>query len=276
MELEIKLVAQGGEALDPVAVLEAARGIGRSLTPPHEQLLDASYHDRPDGLLRGARWLLRCRAEGDAWVATVKGPGPVVDGVRGRIEIERDLAGPAEPGDPLPEPLAAALAAAGLALDRWPSRTFRSVVRRTSTAVTLAAGTRAELAVDHGEVRASGRTSPVRELELELLEGRASHLLDAALRLAGRFDVRPGTRTKSGRGLLLLGLLGAPAMPDDRASALDVWEAFAELEERRVEGGDWRPAEHARFAARLGVRTGPDAPGWTSALWSAFARAARA
>ena len=275
MELEIKLVARAGEPLEPAAVLEELGRLAPAVGRTRRLDLDAIYHDRPDGLLRRARWLLRCRAEGPAWVATVKGPGLLVDGVRGRIEIEAPLERAAEPGDPLPEALAATLAEAGLALDRWPPRTFRSIVRRVASEVVLPGGTRAELAIDHGEVQAGGRSSPVHELELELLDGSPRHLVEATLHLSHRFDVRPGVRTKSGRGLLLLDLLPPPTLPPPDASLPQIWEAFAELEERRIEGGDARPEEHDRLARELGIAPGHDAPGWTTAVWSAFARAVR-
>ena len=276
MELEIKLVACPGEPLDPEAVLAGFGEWGGTLGPSRTQLLDASYHDRDDGLLRRARWVLRCRAEANGPVATVKGPGPLVDGIRGRVEIEVPLDQTAEPGDPLPPRLATALADAGLPLDRWPPRTFRSIVTRVAADLALPDGTVAELAIDHGDVQAAGGRSEVRELELELVEGDPARLIDAVLRAAARFEVRPGVRTKAGRGQLLLGLLPTVTPPAADASPPRRWEVLAELEERRLEGLPWQAEEHLRLALGLGIQDRPEAPGWNRALWDAFARAARA
>ena len=276
MELEIKLVALPQEPLDPDVVLGEVRQVAARIGRPQTDLLDASYHDETDGLLRRAGWVLRCRIEGGAPVATVKGPGPLVHGVRGRIEEEVHLDGLAEPGDPLPSHIAVTLAAAGLPLDRWPPRTFRSIVRRTAVELELPGGTVAELAIDHGEVQADGRSSPVRELELELVDGAADQLIDAVTRLATRLQVRPGVRTKAGRGMLLLGLLRPPASAPPDAGPPQLWEAFAELEERRIEGLDHLAEDHTSLARRLGVTTTPDSEGWHPSLWVAFARAVQA
>jgi triphosphatase len=276
MELEIKLVALPDEPLEADAVLREIGRIAARVGAPRTSLLDASYHDSVHGLLRRAGWILRCRIEDGGPVATVKGPGPLVAGIRGRIEEEVPLHAVAEPGEPLPSHIASTLAAAGMPMDRWPPRTFRSVVRRTAVEVVLTGGTVAELAIDHGEVQADGSTSPVSELELELVEGEAPQLLDAVTHLAGRFAVRPGVRTKAGRGMLLLDLLGAPPSPSLDAPPPELWETFAELEERRIEGGEHRSGEHAALARRLGIEQAPDAPDWNTSLWSAFARAARA
>ena len=63
-------------------------------------------------------------------------------------------------------------------------------------------------------------------------------------------------------------------LPGPDASPVEVWEAFAELEERRIEGDGYDPAEHRRLALRLGIEQAPADPGWTSALWQAMAGAA--
>jgi triphosphatase len=275
MELEIKLVALPGEPLEPRRVLDAVADLGRLLAEPQLHRLVAAYHDSTDGLLRAARWTLRSRDEGSGHVATTKGPGPLIGGMRSRVEVETPLERPAEPGDPLPPALADALRGAGLDVERWPPRTFASDVRRTAAQLELAGGTTVELAIDHGEVVAGSRSWPVRELEIELVAGEPAPLLEATLQLARRLAVRPGGRSKAARGMFLLGLLAPPSLPAADATPTDAWEALCELEERRLEGDHSLRDEHDRLRRQLGIEATPDGNRWVEALWTTMGRVAR-
>ncbi len=271
MELELKLVALEDESLSEERVLAALEALAIPPSPSRTMQLLARYHDSADGLLRSRRWVLRSRSEAPGIVAAVKGPGPLIDGLRARLEIEAALADWPEAGDPLPESLRAPLEHAGITVDSWPPELFRTEVERFVLRFRVG-GTEIEAALDRGAVLAAGHRAPVRELELELIHGPAQALLHTALELAKHLDVRPGGRSKSGRGLQLLGLLDPPVLPPPQAAQAELWEALCELEEWRREGvSRWR-GELLDAARRLGISCTPEDEGWNTELWSALAR----
>ena len=55
-----------------------------------------------------------------------------------------------------------------------------TVIKRTTSELSLQDGTRAELAIDIGEIRADGRVAKLREAEIELIEGNLSGLFEIA------------------------------------------------------------------------------------------------
>ena len=222
-------------------MLAALAGRAPLRGPVTRKHLDASYHDDRAGIMRGAGWTLRARQEDDQIVATTKGPGPLVAGVRVRVEINAPLQTLPEVGDLLPPSIAAALTGAGLPITTWPARAYRSVVQRTRAELQLP-GCVAELAIDHGHVEAGGRESPVRELELELLEGEPSGLVDGAMMLAAQLGLRPGGWAKAARGMALMGRLKEPTLPDS-PSLVDRWEHLVDLEDRlRLGEEQWTEA----------------------------------
>jgi inorganic triphosphatase YgiF len=287
-ELEIKAPALPTEQLEPDEVLATLAGRVELLRPATRTHLDASYHDDSAGRMRAAGWTLRARKEGDRIVATTKGPGQLVAGVRERVEINAPLNGLPEVGDPLPAAIAAALSP--LSIDSWPPRAWRSVVQRTAAVLKLPTCT-AELAIDHGHVEAGGRESPVRELELELVDGDPSGLLDAVLMLAAQLGLRPGGWAKAARGMALMGQLREPTLPAD-PTLMDRWEQLVDLEDR-LRLGDERwwgaratavhelveigaPEALSEGAAGFDVaRVRIDTPEHATLLWGLFVAAVR-
>lgn len=266
VEFETKLVLLPGATLDPDDVVAEAAAIGRLVGGPEQHHLQATYFDTPDGRLRAARWTLRCRTADGSPVATLKGPGPRVAGLRARVEHELALPAVARPGHPLPPGLLMPLRDAGLALERWPEELFGTDVRRTVAGLDVN-GARLELAIDVGLVRAGDHRAPVAEVELELRAGSPAALVRAAGQLAERLPVRPGGRAKAARGLQLLGLLRPPEPPPSDAPRAALWEGLCELEELRREGDSRFAADHERLREALGIAPGPEDHGWVSALW---------
>jgi len=247
MELEIKLTALPGEGLEPMAVHSAAKRSMELEIPAETIELEAHYHDDGGGLLRAAHWSLRARRENHRILATAKGPAI---GVLARTEIETAIERLPSAGEPLPPPLARALADAGVPLTTWPGLAFRTRVRRTAAHVTLHDRTTAELAIDHGEVATDNRTHPICELELELKEGQPTALLSGALDLARQLRVRPGGRSKGARGLQLLGRLAPPAGVDPTTPAA-LWSRLTDLEEHLREGHHECLSHYLRVADTL-------------------------
>jgi len=280
VELEIKLTALPGEPLEPSIVHTAAEDSMKLHTPAETIELEAHYYDDRDGLLRAARWSVRARREDHHIVATAKGPAP---GVLARCEIETKIDRMPSVGDPLPSPLAEALAQAGVPLYSWPTLAFKTRVRRVVVQASLSGTTKAELAIDHGEVIADHQRHPICELELELKQGEAMGLLQGALALADQLQVRPGGRSKAARGLQMLGRLNIPS-GDDPTDCAALWSRFEDLEEHLREGRHEFLGHYLRVAdmltsitalPRLQIAQDPlsglDSPEHAAQLWQIFA-----
>lgn len=65
-------------------------------------------------------------------------------------------------------------------------------------------GTVSELAIDKGEIRCGDKRDRIDEVEIELLQGDVSLLLELKERIAGEVELRAEERSKFARGLALL------------------------------------------------------------------------
>ncbi|KQT09357.1 CYTH and CHAD domain-containing protein [Ramlibacter sp. Leaf400] len=223
VEREIKL------GVAPDAWPELRRAVEGGET--REQPLRAVYFDTAEGALDKARIALRVRLEDDGWVQTLKAAG---DGPLHRIEENVPLTGPDDDTPPLPghddeaypapdlgrhaahEPLLRK--ALGLdADDPFPplQPAFEVRVRRLAREVSLG-GSLMEIALDDGELRAAGRTQPIRELEIELLQGRMEDLLQLARRWCAAHDLWLHPASKAARGARLA--RGEPYGPASKAT----------------------------------------------------------
>jgi triphosphatase len=193
--------------------------------------LQAIYFDTPDGRLAAAGMALRLRKEGRRWVQTLKVAGP--DAMQ-RLEHNVPLVGATgAPAGSLPaaDPLRHAgteggnLLAAALAAregDTAPPRLvprYRTNIRRRSRML-RAAGGMVELAFDSGEITAGERRWPVCELEIELVRGQRSAVIDVARRWVRRHGLWLDVRSKAERGDRLA--RAASLGPDVKASAVQL------------------------------------------------------
>ena len=99
-----------------------------------------------------------------------------------------------------------------------------TVIKRSFGPLALEDGTRAELAIDSGEIRAQGRSAPFWEAEIELVEGSPRGLFDLAQKLLPDGGFRFSRLSKAARGYMLAeeGRIGAPPAPKyAEAIALD-------------------------------------------------------
>jgi inorganic triphosphatase YgiF len=209
-EVEIKL-AGDPEVLEGLftgtTLLSHAKGRARS------KQIENVYYDTPALDLRRQGMALRVRKDGRRLEQTLKaedGEGTPF----GRTEWSTKLAA-AEPAlDALPE----ALAGDGRLAELRPLFTTR--YRRRTRRLDLGAngsGAVIEAALDLGEVEADGRSEPIAELELELIEGGSDQLYDLALELHQLAPLRLECRSKAARGYAL----AAGAVPDwHKADAL--------------------------------------------------------
>lgn len=197
-EIKLEVPAQAWDAL----VVEMSGPDSRQLP------LRAIYLDTTDQALSRSGLSLRVRSEGGRWVQTLKAAG---GNVFERLEDSVTLGPVAEDGSaPAPDPglhAAQELLRKALSLPSgapWPvlRPAFEvRVLRRVRQVVQ--GGSVIEIALDEGELLAMGRSQPLRELELELVEGRARDLLALARRWSGRRGLWINTASKAARGARL-------------------------------------------------------------------------
>lgn len=211
-EIELKLQVPSAQR----AAVEAAVA-GR--TPAPRMRLQAAYHDTAERTLALAGLALRLRREGRQWVQTLKGAGD--DGLTRAEHNVRRGAGAAVPaieprlhaGTMVGDRLIALLGAnPGTPLQTLYRTDIR---RRTRTQVVRSPGrpqSRVELAFDAGRIDAGAASIEVCELEIELLAGSPSAVIETARRWLPRFGLWLDGRSKAERGdLLARGERVAPA-----------------------------------------------------------------
>jgi len=167
--------------------------------------LAAHYFDTADERLAGGRAALRLRHEGEGWVQTLKAEGAhALQRMEHNVVLPADAAPAALPPGTLPDParhdghpagerLRALLGEAPL------TEQYRTTIRRTTRRLTHQ-GALLELALDVGEIVAGTRRLPVCELEIELVDGPLTALLDLAGAWAARHGLWIDVRSKSERG----------------------------------------------------------------------------
>jgi inorganic triphosphatase YgiF len=169
--------------------------------------LRATYFDTPDGRLAAQRAALRLRQEGRRWVQTLK-----AEGASAVQRLEHEVSVPAAAGRPPAldparhqghlayEVFAAALG--DVQVDALVPRLETDVQRLRCEL--QHEGTRIELALDLGEIRAGGRSLPVAELEMERLDGPATGLFALAAQWMPHGGLWLSTESKAAAGERLL------------------------------------------------------------------------
>ena len=185
-------------------VSNARIGRGRSA------LLHTVYYDTPDGLLWSNGVALRLRRAGNRWMQTLKGAGEEIGGLHQRVEIEWPVVADTLDFDVLLDTPFAKLFRRPKVRNSL-SPVFETEFRRRSIDVDLPGGTRALLCLDSGEIRAGGTTEAISEVEVELVRGETSALLDFAGDLLGERVFRMGMWSKAERGHALVSSAGNPA-----------------------------------------------------------------
>ena len=208
-EIEVRLAAPD-RLLDRVAASRIVQD--RASGTPELREQNTVYWDTPDHRFRAAGIALRVRTTADGQrTVSVKSEGPDLV-TREEIEI---------PGED-ERPSFAALTGAG-----WKAKkalrlleseivpVLVSEVRRRSLPLAFTDGTRAELVLDEGRLRAPGdgqAAERISEVEIELIEGDVRRILELA---CGLLDEVPGLRlafaSKAERGFAML--TGKPLAP---------------------------------------------------------------
>ena len=158
--------------------------------------METTYYDTPSHTLSAQRITLRRRLENGISVCTLKTPGTGYS--RGEWNVEEN------------EIAAAILELCKLSgvaqLPKWAQTSLQPLcaarfVRQRKT-LSLPEFT-AELALDRGVLLGAGRERPLCELELELLSGSESALVEYANGLASRYGLEPEPESKFRRAMSL-------------------------------------------------------------------------
>nr|AAQ18195.1 hypothetical protein csv005 [uncultured bacterium] len=244
--------------------------------PGHDrERLQAHYFDTPDRLLGQARSALRLRKEGERWVQTLKASGAntmirlednqaasaPADGQAARVDLGLHRGTPAEAAlvrhlawDPGQDPRGDGTGLVEL---------YRTDIWRHSARLAVGQGTPhagvVELALDIGHIHAGHLSVPVRELEIELVQGHPAAVLESARDWVTAHALWLDTQTKAHRGDRLArqaeGKVPGHAPPQagtpplDLATALDAFTAamseVASSPDARVDQvDDWLLAAH--------------------------------
>ncbi|GAB4534540.1 MAG: inorganic triphosphatase [Parvularculaceae bacterium] len=218
IELKLRVAPEALPRLRRSRMLHRMLGGARS----RERLI-ATYFDTPDERLRKMGVSLRLREENGALVQTVKRKRRNGGAALARDEFEAPIADAAEWPKPAPDRKAdAAIRKAHKRGELQPQ--FVIDVRRRAGEIRCEDGARIELAVDQGVIGEIERDAgaPFAEIELELLEGDAGALFEAARPLAAFYPLRPAIDSKAEFARRFVrGALAAPR----KAGRLDLGEA---------------------------------------------------
>ena len=220
-EIELKLLLPGANVRQIGAQLAAIPGLAELV--PTEQRLRNIYYDTPDQQLRRAKAALRLRSlrQGGGrarWIQTLKTGGTAAGGLSQRGEWESTVrSGRLDPvllqGTPWPTLDADGQLFAQLA------PCFETDALRTLRLYTADDGSRIEVVLDIGQVRAGETRSELCELELELLKGRPDALFELAEHIGAHLALLPAPLSKAEQGWRLVdGTTHAPR----RARKLDL------------------------------------------------------
>lgn len=198
-EIELKFLIDELAAKTLWSRARASRIVG---TKPTTRTLRSIYLDTPDHALRQAGMTLRLRRDGRRWIQTVKAGRELHGGLSQVNELESPAPGghvnlQAIPDQEMRDAVIERLNGSPL------QPVCETEIRRTAGEIRLADGTRAELAVDTGEIRAAGRSANLSEAEIELIAGSPARLFDIAQTLFPDGGLRFSKLSKAARGYLL-------------------------------------------------------------------------
>ena len=256
MSIEIELKLQ----LSPKTAKKLASHPLLAKIPPQKTRLLNTYFDTPKLELHARRIAVRFRNKGWQWLLTVKSAEPASGGLAMRSEWETE----ATPGqfdfshvnvDDLRE----FLENASSELEPIFTTDFRRQIWQVPFGESLI-----ELALDRGSIESRGNSTPICEIELELLSGKVEDIFGLTRKLQEELDLHPAIASKAERGYKLylneaLVPYKAKAAPINeemtpveafRSIAFGCLEHFQRNEKGLLEGNDPEFVHQARVALR--------------------------
>ena len=195
MSIEIELKLQ----LSPKTAKKlAAHPLLSNISPQKQHLLN-TYYDTPALDLHTQRIAVRFRKKGEQWLLTVKSAEPASGGLAMRSEWETE----ATPGvfdfsHVDASDLRNFLETSSSTLEPIFTTDFRRQIWHVPFGESWI-----ELAVDRGNVESQGKSTPICEIELEMLNGRIEDIFGLTRQLQQQLDLRPAIASKAERGYKL-------------------------------------------------------------------------
>ncbi len=223
VELKLALPAQALPALRAHPLIADAPVEGA------DGVLLNTYFDTPGLELRSRKIALRLRKDRERWLQTVKCAAASLGGLASRPEWEHPYRDERFDFSVIDIP------DVRTELESVRSRlapVFTTTFHRQTRRLTPAPGIVILAMIDEGTIEAGGRSSPICELELELVSGDGKDLYALACRLAADLPLRPEDASKAQRGYeLYQNLRPAPrrARPVALTAKTEAREAFRQL-----------------------------------------------
>ena len=207
MEIELKYSINTPELFDEILndswVLEHAES-----SVPEEVRMKAAYFDTEDRVLTRNNIAFRIRTEGSRTLATLKwkDDDEGISGLYVRSEINIPVSDPSCFFHPDPEIFIESEDGASL-LEVLEGKqlvnVFDMIFSRKRLRIDVGRSI-LEIACDEGVIVAGSKSEEMREMEIEIYSGSRDDLFEAGKVLAGKYDLKPETRTKFARGIALL------------------------------------------------------------------------
>ncbi|HET7831824.1 MAG TPA: CHAD domain-containing protein [Gallionella sp.] len=195
-ELKLRIAPEHLTRLKRHAILKS-----HQIKRPVTRHLYNIYYDTPKLDLQNSGMALRLRRVGQQWLQTLKGGGSVKGGLHQRNEWEAPVSGAALDFSVLDQAVWDEQVPASWRKKLQP--VFLTDFSRSSRMLQWQ-GAQIELCIDQGEVRTEQHSTPICELELELLSGEPGHLFELALAILDVVPFELETVSKAERGYRLL------------------------------------------------------------------------
>ncbi|WP_440874441.1 CYTH domain-containing protein [Thalassotalea sp. PLHSN55] len=198
-EIELKYLVQNDNCAEIISSLLAQQNYH---VEHSEKTLSNCYFDTPDQVLRQHDMGLRIRTAGGKHEQTIKTAGKVIGGLHQRPEFNINVESTFPELSLFPNHIWLTSQDVD-AIQQNLISLFSTDFTRQIWLVTLANGSVVEMAFDQGEIKASGDTETLCEVELELVTGSHSDLFELATLLFAHLSIRPGIKSKAARGYAL-------------------------------------------------------------------------
>jgi len=205
MELEVKYMIPDKETADAIwndpMVHELA-----DVSSIEKVVMKAVYFDTEDRDLSSNNVTMRVRAEGERTFGTLKWGGSIRNGFAERMEVNVPVSGEevfiAPPIDLFKESedgidLIELIRGKDL-ISLLETRFLRKRLRLSYGDSVM------ELAVDTGDIVTDAGNAPILEMEIELFAGDVKDVIELGEKLAEKYKLEPGKKSKFSRGLALL------------------------------------------------------------------------
>lgn len=206
MEIELKYLLRDPEEIDRIFGDPA---IQRMKDETEVLPMHAVYFDTEDRKLARERIAFRVRKEGDRHIATLKWSQEQREA--GELYRREELNVPVYDEEMIRAPRVSLFDTSPME-DRLKQLTGDAPLKPLLEMNFVRRQTRidtgdsiSELSIDRGDILAGGKTAPILELELELLSGSEDDVVNLGSRLAEKYDLVPGGKSKFERGMDLYG-----------------------------------------------------------------------